>query len=251
MVRSLLFLFILFLSFDSNAQGNAIYGKVAFPEVKRKIKVSRGTQYRNRLNQVKLEENRTPEIKPHEQVIISARPLDFNPTVTPTRASIAQKNKTFIPNVIAVTQGSVVEFVNNDDFYHNVFSLTPKARFNIGRRKPGKAVSQTIAKSGIIKIFCDIHPQMNAIIVSLETPYFSGLKEDGSYTLKNLPDGRYEVDFFHPTLSFPTTVVHVKGGVNKMHNFDQLVWVEDRDFQSLYVTTESCCTKNKGAGCEN
>jgi plastocyanin len=251
MVRSLLLILVLFLAGDSQAQDNVIYGKVTFPEVKRKIKVSRGTQYRNRLNQVKLEDNKEPEVSANEQVVISAVPLDFTPELVPQRATITQKDKAFIPNVLPIIKGSTVEFLNKDDFYHNVFSLTPRARFNIGRRKPGRAVSQTIQKSGEIKIFCDIHPQMNAIILSLETPYFSKVDERGNYALKDLPDGNYEINFYHPSFSFPPAKIRVEGGIRKAFNFDDLVWHENEDHETLVVSAHSCCNKDKDRHCEN
>ena len=97
----------------------------------------------------------------------------------------------FLPNVLPVTVGSKVHFLNEDEFFHNVQSFTSKARFSIGRRAPGIAYSQKIKKPGVISLMCDIHSHMNAVILSLDTPYFTRVKEDGSYQIKDLPDGNY------------------------------------------------------------
>ena len=123
------------------------------------------------------------------------------------------------PHVIAITKGSSVTFTNEDNFYHNVFSLTKGARFNIGRKKPGKSVKKTFNKAGLIKVFCDIHPQMNAYILCLETPYFSKVDESGNYEIRNLPDGKYKLEFFNPDVEIEAQILELSNGQIIEKNF--------------------------------
>jgi hypothetical protein len=94
----------------------------------------------------------------------------------------------------------VVEFINYDKFYHNVFSVTPGARFNLGRRPTGTVVKHKIERPGEIKLFCDIHAQMNATVLSLDTPYFTRVQPTGTYRVENVPPGNYLVQVYHPDL---------------------------------------------------
>ena len=155
---------------------------------------------------------------PNRNVIISLHPLTFEPTLTPTRnATITQREQTFLPKVLPVTKGSKVYFLNEDEFFHNVQSLTPKAKFSIGRRAPGISYSQKVNKVGVVNLMCDIHSHMNAVILSLDTPYFTRVAEDGNFRIDNLPDGKYRIEIFHPNCSKITDTIEVEGG--KMHTY--------------------------------
>jgi hypothetical protein len=152
-------------------------------------------------------------------VIISLHPLNFKPQLSLTQdAYMTQTEQTFIPNVLPVTVGSKVHFLNEDEFFHNVQSYTPKSRFSIGRRAPGISYSVNIKKVGVINLLCDIHSHMNARILSFDTPYFSRINADGSYSLKNLPDGKYRIEIFHPHCDKITDQVELLGG--KVFNFN-------------------------------
>jgi plastocyanin len=158
----------------------------------------------------------------YSDVVISAHPLSFKPKLQPLtkNRTIDQRDATFIPRVLPVTQGTTVFFVNNDPFYHNVFSLTPGNEFNIGRRTRGEVVQKKIGERkieglGEIKLFCDIHTQMNAVILSLDTPYFTKPDANGNYVLKDLPEGRYEVRVYHPDLMPVIERLEIKGKVEK------------------------------------
>ncbi|MEL6633546.1 MAG: carboxypeptidase regulatory-like domain-containing protein [Bacteroidota bacterium] len=155
-----------------------------------------------------------------QHAIVIFYPLDFQPTLSPTpRAVITQKGEQFIPVVTPITRGSTVYILNEDNQYHNVYSRTPRASFNIGRRPPGAMYPQKINKTGVIKLFCDIHDHMQAFVVSLETPYFAKVRSDGSYTMNGLPDGRYRVEVFHPKLPSSSREIQVKGGQSLALNF--------------------------------
>ena len=133
-------------------------------------------------------------------VVISAHPLSFTAASQPLAAAVRveQVDVKFTPRVLPITVGTQVEFVNYDKVYHNVFSLTPGARFDIGRKPTGEVESEQIAIAGQIELFCDIHPEMNATIVSLDTPYFTQPDSLGAYRLEGLPPGEYEIRVYHP-----------------------------------------------------
>lgn len=187
---------------EASLESASISGTVTLPtSSSSSSRQFRGAAYRNRGNSSASSQN-SSDSNPYINTIVSAHPVSFSIDNLPTSDSvqIIQKNAVFIPQVTPVTIGSTVQFVNSDSFYHNVFSLTPGARFNIGRRKTGDVYSKEVpalewkvSGLGPIDLFCDIHSQMNAIILSLDTPYFTRVNEDGTYTLNNLPEGTYEL----------------------------------------------------------
>ena len=154
-----------------------------------------------------------PMAKLDMNAIVSLHPLDFQPELTLTSdAYITQKEQTFLPRVLPVVVGSKVHFLNEDEFFHNVQSYTPKSRFSIGRRAPGISYSQKINRVGVVSLLCDIHSHMNAVILSLDTPYFTRVEADGTFIIENLPDGRYRVEVYHPNCDKITDQVSVSGG---------------------------------------
>ncbi|MEM6804185.1 MAG: hypothetical protein AAF696_22465 [Bacteroidota bacterium] len=148
-------------------------------------------------------------------------PLSFEPSWTPVpEAVITQKEERFIPQVLLITPGSTVYFLNEDNQYHNVFSRAPRATFNIGRRPPGHVYPKKINRTGLIKVFCDMHTHMRAFILSIESPYFTRLDRDGYYKLKNLPDGRYKLEVYHPLMKSFSTEIEISGGRSINRNWD-------------------------------
>jgi plastocyanin len=115
----------------------------------------------------------------------------------PMRASITQSDEEFVPHLVAVTAGSTVEFPNEDLVFHNVFSLSRAGTFDLGRYPKGRSKSRTFDQPGIIKVFCHLHSQMNAIIRVFDHPYFSIPDPDGHFAIPNVPAGEYEVIAWH------------------------------------------------------
>ena len=229
------------------SQNNSITGKVVFPVVKKKLNVKRGTNYRNRLNKNKTEETQDDGQSLVVNTVISALPLGTQVRLVPQEVDLIQKNKTFHPHVLPITKGSTVRFINEDEFYHNVFSLSPGSKFNIGRRKPGKVVARTFEKKGVVKIFCDIHPQMSAQLITLATPYFAKVNADGSYWIGGIPDGDYELQFYNPSIEYPNQKIKVEGGNIYTYNFDLSSEsfgsrIESEKPQRWYVST--CCSQS-------
>lgn len=128
-------------------------------------------------------------------VIISLTPLDQSHAASlrqpPTRAVLTQKNKTFSPHLLVIPPGSVVEFPNRDPFFHNVFSLFEGKRFDLGLYESGTTRSVKFDRPGVSYIFCNIHPQMNAIVISLDTPYYSLANSAGAVKIANVQPGEY------------------------------------------------------------
>lgn len=205
-----------------SAQTAELSGTITLAASKTSQRLARGQAYRNRLAPEKPPETKMMSGSAYSDVVVSAHPLSFKPKLQPLakNRTIDQRDATFIPRVLPVTQGTVVQFINNDPFYHNVFSLTPGNQFNIGRRTRGEVVQKKIGERkieglGEVKLFCDIHTQMNAVILSLDTPYFTKPDANGNYALKDLPEGRYEVRVYHPDLTPVVERIEIKGKMEK------------------------------------
>jgi plastocyanin len=106
---------------------------------------------------------------------------------------LVQKNKQFTPHLLIVPAGSAVSFPNLDSFFHNVFSLFNGRRFDLGLYESGERRSVRFEHEGVSYIFCNIHPEMGAVIVALGTPFYTVSGKDGSLTLENVPSGTYQL----------------------------------------------------------
>ena len=107
-----------------------------------------------------------------------------------------QKNKEFTPHLLVVPTGSSIDFPNEDPFFHNVFSLFNGKRFDLGLYEAGSHRSVRFDREGVSYIFCNIHPDMGAVIVSLNTPYYAISSRDGSLMLSGVPDGEYTLNLW-------------------------------------------------------
>ncbi len=106
---------------------------------------------------------------------------------------LTQKEKQFTPHLLVVPTGSAVEFPNLDPFFHNVFSLFNGRRFDLGLYEAGERRTVRFDHEGVSYIFCNIHPEMGAVIVSLSTPFFAVSAKDGTLTLPGVPPGDYRL----------------------------------------------------------
>jgi len=130
---------------------------------------------------------------PAASVVVYAEPAaGAAPAREAKPLSLSQKNKAFAPRVLGVPVGTPVSFPNDDDIFHNVFSLTPGHAFDLGLYRAGASKSRTFASPGLVRVFCNIHPQMTALIVSVATPWVTAAAPDGSWRL-DPPPGRYKV----------------------------------------------------------
>ena len=120
------------------------------------------------------------------------------PRPAPARGKvISQRSKTFVPRVLAVPVGTKVDFRNEDELFHNVFSLSRPNDFDTGLYKQGASYSQTFRKAGLVQILCNIHSSMVAYVVVVDTPYYAQADATGAFTIKNVPPGDYEIESWH------------------------------------------------------
>jgi plastocyanin len=118
----------------------------------------------------------------------------------PSKAKIDQREMKFIPTVTPVLVGTAVDFPNNDKSWHNVYSKSDAKTFDLGLYAPGKSRSVTFDKPGVVRILCNVHPNMEAFVVVKEHPYFAAPDKSGNYRLNNIPMGKYRVQVWHPQL---------------------------------------------------
>ncbi len=104
---------------------------------------------------------------------------------------LASQDMSFVPPVLCVLAGSTVSFPNKDDMVHNVFSLSKTKAFDLGLYGPGQEKTVTFEKTGLVKIYCNIHENMKAYILILGNPYFTLTDKGGNYRLRDVPPGTY------------------------------------------------------------
>ena len=117
-----------------------------------------------------------------------------SPDAQQTTYRLIQKNKQFHPHLLIVPVGARVEFPNLDPFFHNVFSLFDGKRFDLGLYEAGSTRSISFNRVGISYIFCNIHPEMSAVIIVLKTPYYGVSNSSGEISIPNVPPGRYQLE---------------------------------------------------------
>jgi plastocyanin len=127
-------------------------------------------------------------------------------------ARVDQLNLTFIPHVLPVLIGTTVDFQNSDAVLHNVFSPDACAeKFNLGTWPKGQSRSYMFKKDCVATLLCKVHPEMEAFVVAVPTPYFAVTKPDGAYRIADVPDGSYTVKVWHPKLKGTQKTVKVVG----------------------------------------
>jgi plastocyanin len=116
-------------------------------------------------------------------------------------ARLIQKDKTFTPHVLVIKTGTTVDFPNYDPIFHNAFSNFSGQLFDIGLYAPGSSKSFRFQRSGTVRIFCNIHPAMSAVILVVDTPYFTVSGPDGKFEIADVPPGEYRLKVFHERAS--------------------------------------------------
>jgi len=137
--------------------------------------------------------------------VISLHRVDGpTPRPVPVTKALFQRDKAFVPHVVAVTVGSEVDFKNEDDLFHNVFSLSPSANFDTGLHKQGAATPVKFDKPGIVELFCNIHASMLGFLVVVDTPWYAVADGSGAFQIKNVPPGQYDLEAWHEKAATPT-----------------------------------------------
>jgi len=111
--------------------------------------------------------------------------------------AIVMKGKAFNPRVAVVPVGGTVEFPNEDPIFHNVFSVSGENRFDLQLYKRPKSGAQTFQHPGVVRVYCNIHPQMSAVVLVRDNPFFAKAAPDGSFTIEGVPAGKYKLTAWH------------------------------------------------------
>ena len=131
----------------------------------------------------------------------SNRDLEVQSHPQRLRFRLLQRHKRFEPHVLVIPVGSVVDFPNLDPFFHNVFSLFEGKRFDLGLYEAGTTHSVNFDRPGVCYIFCNIHPEMSAVVVVLKSPYYAVSDRAGEMAIAGIPPGRYLLNVWHERCS--------------------------------------------------
>ena len=132
--------------------------------------------------------------------------------------TLLQKNRTFLPHLQVIPIGAVVQFPNADPFFHNVFSLFDGKRFDLGLYEAGSSKSVTFSREGVSYIFCNIHPEMSAVVLALPTPQFAIADPNDFFVLRKVPPGDYKLHLWiegvpQSVVDGMTRSVHLSAGI--------------------------------------
>jgi len=154
------------------------------------------------VGKVQLAFSQDPNVRKHADysgVVLWLEPVS-GAVAIPTEvhhAEMVQKNKTFTPHVLAVTVGTTVDFPNRDFIFHNAFSNYNGETFDIGLYPPRTTKSIAFTRAGVVRVFCNIHPTMSAVIVVLKSPYFAVSDRNGALRISGVTPGAYRLHVFH------------------------------------------------------
>lgn len=152
-----------------------------------------------------LEKDNTPSPDLGDAVLYLESPVSPATAAKPVTIDIAITDKTYAPHVVVVPLGSTVRFPNHDPFNHNVFSVSEPNTFDLGLYGRGEVKSQTFEHPGLVRVYCNVHPRMVAYVLVMENRYYAQPGSDGSFTIDNVPAGRYRLHVWHERI--PTEVV--------------------------------------------
>ena len=153
-----------------------------------------------------------PKASEISNVIVFLKDAPHRGELAPMKVTIAQKDEAFVPRVVAITRGSTVDFPNSDPFFHNVFSLSRGASFDLGRYPRGRSESQRFPNAGLVKVYCHIHSHMTASIMVFDHPYFRIPSADGTFTLDDVPAGTWQISAWHERIGESINTVRVEPG---------------------------------------
>ncbi|HUL76807.1 MAG TPA: methylamine utilization protein [Vicinamibacteria bacterium] len=144
----------------------------------------------------------------------------------PTRAVITMKGKAFAPRVAVVTVGGTVEFPNQDPIFHNVFSVSGENRFDLDLYKRPKSGAWTFKAPGLVRVYCNIHPQMSAYVLVRDNPFWARPAASGSFEIADVPPGTWVLKAWHERSGETSQTVSVpeSGAVELALTLDASKW---------------------------
>ncbi len=125
---------------------------------------------------------------------------------TPLKVAVTMKGKEFRPHLVIVPVGSTVTFPNEDPIFHNVFSVSGDNRFDLDLYKRPKVGEKAFEQPGIVRVYCNIHPQMSAIVVVRDNPWYAQARRDGAFSIEGVPPGRYTLTAWHERAQKATSI---------------------------------------------
>lgn len=140
--------------------------------------------------------------------VVYAELVDGKTPVHPIHRKLAQKNKTFVPAFMAIPVGSTVDFPNEDQIFHNIFSLSRPEPFDLGLYRAGASKSRVFSQPASYRVFCNIHPQMTAVILVVPTSWIAEADSSGAYRI-DLPPGHYRLTAWSERSQPATTAITV------------------------------------------
>jgi plastocyanin len=117
--------------------------------------------------------------------------------LAPSTVTMTMKAKSFLPHVVVVPTGGKVEFPNEDPIFHNAFSVSPENRFDLELYKKPKSGAWVFRAPGVVNVYCNIHPQMSAVVVVRDNPFYAKTGRDGGFTIAGVPAGKYTLVAWH------------------------------------------------------
>jgi plastocyanin len=154
-----------------------------------------------------------------ESVVVYLRGPDGAAAGPRAPAHVVQRGRTIIPHVTAVQAGTRVEFPNEDDVFHNIFSLSGPRNFNLGRYPPGESRSVVFDRPGVVRLFCDIHSEMGGVILVVDTRHFAQPDAEGNFRIAGVPDGTYTAIAWHEVAGTDSALVVVGGNAETRVDF--------------------------------
>ncbi len=130
----------------------------------------------------------------------------------PVQTDVGMSKKEFSPHVLVVPAGSTISFPNYDPFNHNVFSLSEENPFDLGLYGRGETRSVRFTKPGLVRVYCNVHAQMSALVIVRDTPWFTQPASDGSFTLSGVAAGQYTLHAWHERAAEVTQPLTVPAG---------------------------------------
>jgi plastocyanin len=145
-------------------------------------------------------------------VVIYLENVPGTPPKPKNNAVVRQREKQFDPPLTIVVKGTTIDFPNEDKIFHNVFSVSRPARFDLGLYKSGTAKSVEMKRSGTVDVYCNIHPEMIAKVKVLDNAYYTITGSDGKFEIQNVPAGEYPIVAWLPSGDEAKGKVVVKAG---------------------------------------
>ena len=146
-------------------------------------------------------------------------PFAFEARAT-ERPSMTQKDEQFMPHVLPILKGSTVDFPNQDEIFHNVFSLSRPKTFDLPKYPAGESRSVTFPRAGVVNVFCHIHSDMSAVVLVLDNPFFVTPGQDGRFSLAGIPPGEYTLVAWHERIRAVEKKIRVVAGQATTVRFD-------------------------------